>query len=296
MAQVFQATQAAVLTRLKVPFAQFVHTVLVVAVPVVVKVVPSGQVLQTAHVRLFSTELKLPAAQSLHVRSVFVVPCVPTDLPAMHVVMLTQGVAAVPSSSQVPAGQVTGRLVPPMQEEPAAQGVHTGGADCVPATVWYVPGAQAPGAVHSARFGVSATVPAAHAAQVRSTLEEGVLVMCVPATQSVQGAQVAWFCKVENVPEAQPVQTWSTLSEPGVSTYEPGLQVVQATQLGLFFSGAKKPGAHATHTLSWATPPATATKVPAAQSDAATHSVAGSRSLSNVPAAQSTGSASPPAQ
>lgn len=176
-AQVLNAAQVAVLTVLNVPFGQFAHTVFAVGVPAVFGVVPAGQTVQVAQLSAFSVEVKLPAAQSLQVRLVVVVPGVATYLPATQVVVFTHGVADEPSSSQVPAGQATGGLLPPLQEVPAGQAVQAGGVLTVAGVVSYVPGAQVIGAEHSWTFGVTEFVPAGQAPQVRSSLALGALVM-----------------------------------------------------------------------------------------------------------------------
>lgn len=88
---------------------------------------PAGQTVHAAQLDAFSVEVKVPVAQSPQVRLVVALPAVRTYLPVTHVVTLTQGVAAKPSSSQVPAAQATGALVPPLQVVPAAQGVQPAG-------------------------------------------------------------------------------------------------------------------------------------------------------------------------
>jgi len=108
-------------TVLNVPFTQFAQMVFVVGVPAVFGVVPAGQVVHAVQTDAFSVEENVPVAQSPQVRLVVALPAVSTYLPATHVVRFTHGVAEEPSSSQVPAGQVTGALVPPLQEVPAGQ-------------------------------------------------------------------------------------------------------------------------------------------------------------------------------
>jgi hypothetical protein len=188
-----------------------------VGVPAVFCVLPAGQTVKAAQLGAFAVEVNVPAPQSPQVRSVVALPGVSTYLPGTQVVKVTQGVAGEPSSSQVPAGQVTGGLVPPLQEAPAAQAVQPAGVLLVAGVVWYVPGAQAAAAVHSATFGVKEPVPAAQGPHVRSSLALGALVMCVPGAQSVQGLQLVWFCSVVNVPVGHPPHTWSVVAVPGFS-------------------------------------------------------------------------------
>jgi hypothetical protein len=84
---------------------------------------------------LFSVELKLPAAHAAQVRSTRVVPSAVTEVPATQVVLLMQGVAGFPSSSQVPAAHVTGAAVPPTQELPGAQVAQVGSVVSLPGAV-----------------------------------------------------------------------------------------------------------------------------------------------------------------
>ena len=97
--------------------------------------VPAGQTVNAAQLSAFSVEEKLPLAQSAQVRLVVALPGVSTYLPATQVVRFTHGVADEPSSSQVPAGQVTGALTPPLQEVPAAQAVQPAGVRLVAGVV-----------------------------------------------------------------------------------------------------------------------------------------------------------------
>ena len=126
-AQVLNAVHVPPPAVLKVPFAQFAQMVFEVGVPAVFGVVPAGQADQVAQLNAFSVEVNVPLAQSPQVRLVVALPAVSTYLPATQVVRFTQGVAEDPSSSQVPAGQVTGRFVPPLQEVPAGQVVQPAG-------------------------------------------------------------------------------------------------------------------------------------------------------------------------
>ena len=112
---------------LKVPLAQLAQIVFVVGVPAVFCVVPAGQVENAAQLSAFSVEVKVPLAQSPQVRFVVVVPWVTTYLPGTQVVTFTHGVADEPSSSQVPAGQATGGLVPPLHEVPGGHAVQPAG-------------------------------------------------------------------------------------------------------------------------------------------------------------------------
>ena len=109
--------------------AQLTQTVFVVGVPapVALRVVPTGQADQGVQLSAFSVELKVPLAQSPQVRFTVVLPGVSRYLPGTQVVIFTHGVAAEPSSSQVPAGQATGELLAPLQEVPAGQAVQPAG-------------------------------------------------------------------------------------------------------------------------------------------------------------------------
>jgi hypothetical protein len=127
-AHVANGVHVPVLAVLKVPFAQFAQIVFEVGVPGVLGVVPAGQTDQALQLAAFSVELKVPVAQSPQVRLVVALPAVSTYLPATQLVKGTHGVAAEPSSSQVPTAQAVAGLLPPLQEVPAAHAAQTGGA------------------------------------------------------------------------------------------------------------------------------------------------------------------------
>ena len=112
------------------------QTVFAVGVPAVLWVVPAGQTDQAAQLEAFSVDAKVPVAQSPQVRLVVAFPGVRTYLPATQVVRFTHGVADDPSSSQVPSGQVTGVLVPPLQNVPEAHAVQPAGVLLVAGVVW----------------------------------------------------------------------------------------------------------------------------------------------------------------
>ena len=65
--------------------------------------VPAVQLVQLAALLV---ELYVPAVQPMQVRSVVAVPSEATAWPALQVVLLTHAVAALPSLSHVPVGQV----------------------------------------------------------------------------------------------------------------------------------------------------------------------------------------------
>jgi hypothetical protein len=118
------------------PTGQFAQTVFVVGVPASDCVLPAWQTVNGAQLSAFSVEVKVPVAQSPQVRLVVGLPAVRTYLPATQVVRFTQGVAGEPSSSQVPAGQMSWGLVPPLQELPAGHAVQPAGVLLVAAVVW----------------------------------------------------------------------------------------------------------------------------------------------------------------
>ena len=86
-----------------------------VAVAGVVVVVPAGQAITALHLFAFSVEVYELAAHAMHTRSVLVSPSVTTAVPTTQVVLAMQGVPGLASSSQVPATQATGVVVPPGQ-------------------------------------------------------------------------------------------------------------------------------------------------------------------------------------
>lgn len=100
---------------------------LLVGVPAADCVVPAGHTDQVAQLKAFSVEVKEPAAQSPQVRLAVALPGVSTYLPVTQVVKFTHGVAGEPSSSQVPVGQATGVLVPPLQDVPTGHAVQPAG-------------------------------------------------------------------------------------------------------------------------------------------------------------------------
>ncbi len=165
---------------LNVPAAHSTQLVWVVAVPGPTVSVPAGQMICGVQVELFSVDENVPAAHGAHTRSVNASPSVVTDVPTTQVVLLMQGVAAFASSSHVPWAHTVGKEVPPMQEVPLTQIAQAAGVDWVAGAVWYVPGKQAPGGPHCDTFGPFVFRPGAHASQIRSNFEVGVLRMCVP--------------------------------------------------------------------------------------------------------------------
>jgi len=134
-AQVLNEAQVVAPAAANIPVAQFTQVAFVVGVPAAPAVVPAGQDTQALQLNAFSVEEYVPVAQSPQTRLVVVVPAVVMNLPGTQVVKLTHGVAAEPSSSQVPAMQATGALVPPLQKVPAVHGVQPGGVLTVPGVV-----------------------------------------------------------------------------------------------------------------------------------------------------------------
>ena len=123
-----------------------------VAVPDDTAPLPALQAVHFAQEALLSATLKLPAAQAVHWRSAVVVPALLTNWPAAQMRFGTQGVAALPSSSQVLAMHAVLGLLLPGQWLPASQAAQTGGALAVPALVSTVPAWHAPSGRHSLWF------------------------------------------------------------------------------------------------------------------------------------------------
>jgi hypothetical protein len=128
---------------LNCPVAHAAHSRSFVAEPGALTYCPGMQAVQTLHAVVLELVLKVPVAQSAQVRSVVASPSLTTMLPATHMVLATHGVAALWSSSQVPASQAAAAAVPPAHQLPAWQGSQLGGEEAVPAALWTVPGSQA---------------------------------------------------------------------------------------------------------------------------------------------------------
>lgn len=101
----------------------------------------------------------------------------------------------------------------------------------VAAAICTVPAGHAPAGVQEDWLGPEVYVPLGHAAQVRSTEDDGVLLVWLPAAQVVQELQAASFVPVVKVPLAQPAQVRSELAVPAASTWLPGEHTVHAAQL-----------------------------------------------------------------
>ena len=97
------------------PLGQAVHWRFAVAEGVLLTKVPGGQFVHGVQAGALVVVLNCPLAQAAHTRSISVVPSEATNLPGAHAVLATQGVAALPSLSQVPAAQAVCGLVPPAQ-------------------------------------------------------------------------------------------------------------------------------------------------------------------------------------
>ena len=97
------------------PLGQAVHTRSTVADGALLTKVPGSQVDHGAQLMALLAVLKLPLSQAEHTRSDTAVPSDETNDPGAQAVFPTQGVAALPSWSQVPTPQATCALVPPEQ-------------------------------------------------------------------------------------------------------------------------------------------------------------------------------------
>lgn len=134
-AQLVQARQVRLVGVLNWPMTQLAQTVFVVGVPAVAWVEPAWHTVHGLQLGAFSVDENIMLPQSAQVRFVVALPALSTYLPVTHVVRFTHGVAGEASSSQVPAGQVTGGFAPPLHEVPAAHGVQPGGVVLVAGVV-----------------------------------------------------------------------------------------------------------------------------------------------------------------
>jgi len=144
-----------------------------------------------------------PPAQAAHTLFVTAVPAVATYWPAGQSRQATQAVAALLSSSQVPAPQATGSAVPPAQKVPGSQAVHLTGEVEVAAVVWRWPGEQAPADWQVLALVCELYSPTPQAAQVRFAVEVPAASTWVPAAQSLHAVQVVALARVLNCPLAQ---------------------------------------------------------------------------------------------
>ncbi len=100
---------------------------------------------------------------------------------------------------------------------------------------------------------------------------------------------------VLNSPFAQLVHTRSVLAVPAVATYWPASHSVHALQLVALLAPLNMPAAQLPHVRSVVAVPSAVTKLPATHAVLFTQGVAGLASSSQVPAAQATSVAVPPA-
>jgi hypothetical protein len=122
------------------------------------------------------------------------------------------------------------------------------------------------------------------------------VVCIVPAAQLPCGKQLDWLALPEYSPLGQSWQTRSIVADGVLLTNVPGWQLDQGAQVDSLAAVLNEPLAHGRHTLSLVAVPSDDTNMPARQEVWLTHGVAGLRSLSHVPAAQTTGVAVSPAQ
>jgi hypothetical protein len=106
------------------PLSQATQVRSVVVVPAACTCVPAAQWAQVGHVLAFGVVLNVPVPQAAQVRSLVAVPTALTEKPAEHCVKRTQALAALASSSHLPASHGMGSAVPPGQNVPAAQVAH----------------------------------------------------------------------------------------------------------------------------------------------------------------------------
>ena len=138
--------------------------------------VPAWQVDQGAQAMALDTVLNSPLGHASHTRSLVALPAEPTYVPGRHEVIVTHGVAALRSLSQLPAVQETGSASPPSQYWPAAHEPHTVDEVEVPEAVCTVPAGQEPCGWHEFWLLLAEYCPGWQAAHVRSTVAEGAFV------------------------------------------------------------------------------------------------------------------------
>jgi hypothetical protein len=138
--------------------------------------------------------------------------------------------------------------------------------------------------------------PAGHVVHPRSAVAAPAVDTYVPATQVVHAAQVGWFTLEVYVPAAQAEQFWSVVAPPAVDTYVPAAHVVHAAQLAEFAAVLYVPLAQLEQTRSVVALPVADSYCPALHVVWEPHAVAGSESLSQVPATHGIAAATPPAQ
>ena len=152
------------------------HTRSTVADGVLPTKVPAGQFDHGAQAAALVVVPNDPLAQDEHTRSLVAVPSVATKVPGRHEVLSTQGVAALRSLSQVPPAQPTGSASPPGQYWPATHEAQIVAEVEVPEAVCTLPAGQVPCGWHEVWLLLAEYWPAEQAAQVRSTVVEGVFV------------------------------------------------------------------------------------------------------------------------
>ena len=131
---------------------------------------------------------------------------------------------------------------------------------------------------------------------MRSAVSDPVVATLVPAEQSLHDVQATAFAAALKLPGVQAAQVRSCESPPALVTEVPGAQVAQAVQVAEFTAALYSPEPQGLQVRSAIALPCVATEVPAGHVDQATHAVAPLLSWSQVPVAQATGGASPPAQ
>ena len=89
---------------------------------------PASHADHALHVAAFSATLKLPLGHATQVRSTSAAPSVKTRWPGTHDVCTMHAVAALPSSSHLPAGQAAFGASPPGQCVPGSHASHTASA------------------------------------------------------------------------------------------------------------------------------------------------------------------------
>lgn len=173
--------------------------------------------------------LNVPLAHDEQVRSVVAVPSLVTHVPGAHTLSAAQGVAGLPSWSQVPAAHVVCRLVPPAQYCPATHASHTAAEVDVPAAVCTVPAAHEPCSWQLDWLVPLEYWPLGHAVHTRSTVAEAVLLTKVPAGHVVHAVHAAALLPVLNCPLAHEAHTRSAMALPSAETNVPGLHEVIST-------------------------------------------------------------------
>jgi hypothetical protein len=189
-----------------------------VAVPGAVWTEPAAQAPMGRQAAALSASLYVPASHAAQVRSPTAAPSAATRNPGEQVVHAMHGLAALASSSQVPALHATWASPPPGQYVPASQAAHWTGELGVAGAVCRDPARQALAGWQVLAFASLLYSPAAQAAQVRSAPAVPWTTTCSPATQSVHGVHRAAPSVDENAPLGQAAHTASAAGVPGMPT------------------------------------------------------------------------------